>query len=85
MIQNIIYAAVLAAGCFLAFVIGRKFAGKPKTESTATTLLVRSIQAIAELAVLEYITEGVTEIKQKKMASRQARAQAGCSPLVTRS
>lgn len=66
MIQNIIYAAVLAAGCFLAFVIGRKFAGKPKTESTATTLLVRSIQAIAELAVLEYITEGVTEIKEKK-------------------
>lgn len=66
MIENIIYAAVLAAACFLTFVISRKFAGKPKTESTATTLLVRSIQAIAELAVLEYITEGVTEIKEKK-------------------
>ncbi len=66
MIYDILYGVVFLAGCFLAFVIGRKFAGKPKTESKTTTLLVRSIQAIAELAVLEYITEGVTEIKEKK-------------------
>lgn len=50
----------------LAFFIGRKFAGAPKTESKTTTFLIKSIQAIAELAVLEYITEGVTEIKEKK-------------------
>ncbi|MBN2314656.1 MAG: DUF4230 domain-containing protein, partial [Sedimentisphaerales bacterium] len=36
------------------------------TESKTTTFLIKSIQAIAELAVLEYITEGVAEIKEKK-------------------
>ncbi len=51
---------------FVAFFIGKKFAAAPKTESKTTTFLIRSIQAIAELAVLEYITEGVAEIKQKK-------------------
>lgn len=51
---------------FSAFVIGRKLAAKPRTESKTTTFLIRSIQAIAELAVLEYITEGVAEIKEKK-------------------
>jgi len=50
----------------LAFFIGRKLAGSPTTESKTSTFLIKSIQAIAELAVLEYITEGVTEIKQKK-------------------
>jgi hypothetical protein len=35
-------------------------------ESKTTTYLIKSIQAIAELAVMEYITEGVTEIKEKK-------------------
>jgi len=50
----------------LAFLIGRKFASAPRTESKTTTFLIKSIQAIAELAVLEYITEGVTEIKEKK-------------------
>jgi len=50
----------------LAFYIGRKFAPKGVTESKTTTFLIKSIQAIAELAVLEYITEGVAEIKQKK-------------------
>ena len=50
----------------LAFFIGRKLAGSPKTESKTSTFLIKSIQAIAELAVLEYITEGVAEIKQKK-------------------
>ena len=50
----------------LAFFIGRKLAGTPITESKTNTFLIKSIQAIAELAVLEYITEGVAEIKQKK-------------------
>ncbi len=43
----------------------RKLAGKPQTQSKTTTFLIKSIQAIAELAILEYRTEGVTEIKQK--------------------
>jgi len=50
----------------LAFFIGRKLAGQAPTESKTNTFLIKSIQAIAELAVLEYITEGVAEIKQKK-------------------
>ncbi len=50
----------------LAFYIGRKVAPKKITESKTTTFLIKSIQAIAELAVLEYRTEGVTEIKEKK-------------------
>ncbi len=50
----------------LAFFIGRKLAGAPKAESKTSTFLIKSIRAIAELAVLEYITEGVAEIKQKK-------------------
>ncbi len=49
----------------LAFYAGRKLAGKPQTQSKTTTFLIKSIQAIAELAILEYRTEGVTEIKQK--------------------
>jgi len=48
----------------LAFLVGRKMTGKPKTQSKTTTFLIKSIQAIAELAILEYRTEGVTEIKQ---------------------
>ncbi len=63
--QDILYIVVIAAVAWLAFVIGRKVAGKPKTESKTTTFLLKSIQAIAELAVLEYITEGVVEIKEK--------------------
>jgi hypothetical protein len=50
----------------LAFFIGRKLACSPTTESKTSTFLIKSIQAIAELAILEYITEGVTEIKEKK-------------------
>ena len=50
----------------LAFFIGRKLACSPATESKTNTFLIKSIQAIAELAVLEYRTEGVTEIKEKK-------------------
>jgi len=50
----------------LAFYAGRKLAGKPQIQSKTTTFLIKSIQAIAELAVLEYRTEGVTEIKQQK-------------------
>ncbi len=40
----------------------------PGTESKTTTFLIKFIQAIAESAVLEYITEGVTEIKEKRPA-----------------
>lgn len=50
----------------LAFLLGRRLGGTPKTESKTTTFLIKSIQAIAELAVLEYITEGVAEIKERK-------------------
>jgi len=50
----------------LAFFIGKKMSTAPRAESKTTTFLIKSIQAIAELAVLEYITEGVTEIKEKK-------------------
>ncbi|MFC1637117.1 DUF4230 domain-containing protein [Planctomycetota bacterium] len=50
----------------LAYIIGKKRASTTTTESKTTTFLIKSIQAIAELAVLEYITEGVAEIKQKK-------------------
>ena len=50
----------------LAYIIGRKRAAPATTESKTTTFLIKSIQAIAELAVLEYITEGVAEIKEKK-------------------
>jgi hypothetical protein len=50
----------------LAFIIGKRLAPKATTESKTTTFLIKSIQAIAELAVLEYITEGVAEIKEKK-------------------
>jgi hypothetical protein len=50
----------------LAYLIGKKQAATTTTESKTTTFLIKSIQAIAELAVLEYITEGVAEIKEKK-------------------
>ncbi|MBN2138627.1 MAG: DUF4230 domain-containing protein [Sedimentisphaerales bacterium] len=64
MFNDILYVAVLAAVGFLAFVLGRKLARKPDVKSKTTTFLVKSIRAIAELAILEYRTEGVTEIKQ---------------------
>lgn len=50
----------------LAFFLGRKMSASSGIESKTNTFLIKSIQAIAELAVLEYITEGVTEIKEKK-------------------
>jgi len=61
-----IYISSIVIIGILAFFIGRKLAVAPKTESKTTTFLIKSIQAIAELAVLEYITEGVAEIKEKK-------------------
>jgi hypothetical protein len=61
-----IYFVIAVIVGILAFWLGRKFAGAPRVESKTTTFLIKSIQAIAELAVLEYITEGVTEIKEKK-------------------
>lgn len=63
---DFIYFLIAVLVGILAFFIGRKFAGGTKTESKTTTFLIKSIQAIAELAVLEYRTEGVTEIKEKK-------------------
>jgi len=57
---GIVVAAVVA------FALGRRLAPSKNAGSRTTTFLVKSIQAIAELAVLEYRTEGVTEIKQKK-------------------
>ena len=67
MLYDIIYSIglIAVAGC-IAFFIGKRMAVKPKTESKTTTFLIKSIQAIAELAILEYRTEGVTEIKKKK-------------------
>ena len=50
----------------LAFFLGKKTSAASGIESKTNTFLIKSIQAIAELAVLEYITEGVTEIKEKK-------------------
>ena len=61
----IIVSCVVIIGV-LAYVIGKKRASMATTESKTTTFLIKSIQAIAELAVLEYITEGVAEIKEKK-------------------
>jgi len=61
-----IYIASIVVIGLLAFLIGKKLSATPRTESKTTTFLIKSIQAIAELAVLEYITEGVTEIKEKK-------------------
>lgn len=61
-----IYIASVVVIGLLAFLIGEKLSVSPTTESKTTTFLIKSIQAIAELAVLEYITEGVTEIKEKK-------------------
>ena len=63
---DVIYFVAAVIIGVLAFFIGKRFAGSPRTESKTTTFLIKSIQAIAELAVLEYRTEGVTEIKEKK-------------------
>jgi hypothetical protein len=63
---DVVYFVGFVIVGFVAFFIGKKFAAAPKTESKTTTFLIKSIKAIAELAVLEYRTEGVTEIKQKK-------------------
>ena len=61
-----IYVSSVVIIGVLAFIIGKKLAPKTTTESKATTFPIKSVQAIAELAVLEYITEGVAEIKEKK-------------------
>jgi len=66
MMYDILNIALIIAAAILAFLLGRKLSGKSETETKATTSLIRSIQAIAELAVLEYVTEGVAEIKEKK-------------------
>ena len=61
-----IYFGGLIVVGLLAFFIGKKLSASRRTESKTTTVLIKSIKAIAELAVLEYITEGVAEIKEKK-------------------
>jgi hypothetical protein len=67
MLYDILYSVgLIAVAGGIAFFIGKKMAVKPRTQSKTTTFLMKSIQAIAELAVLEYRTEGVTEIKEKK-------------------
>jgi len=63
---DVIYLVGAVGVGILAFLLGRRLAGRPRVESKTTTFLIKSIQAIAELAVLEYITEGVTEIKERK-------------------
>lgn len=64
---DILYIVAGVAAACLAFLLGRRLSRPATTESKTTTSLIRSVQAIAELAILEYITEGVTEIKEKKM------------------
>jgi len=66
MLYEVFYLIGLVGVAILAFIVGKKLARPRKTQSKTTTFLLRSIQAIAELAVLEYITEGVAEIKEKK-------------------
>lgn len=61
----------------LAFIRGKKFAKSSDTKSKTTTFLIKSIQAIAELAVLEYVTEGVADIKEKKTSVFFARWKRG--------
>ena len=65
MMHAVYFTCALLIGV-LAFLIGKRFSTPSKTESKTTTFLLKSIKAIAELAVLEYITEGVAEIKEKK-------------------
>ncbi len=60
-----IYIAGIVVIGLVAFLIGKKLSATPRTESKTTTFLIKSIQAIAELAILEYITEGVTEIREE--------------------
>ena len=66
MLHEAIYLVGLIAVAVLAFIVGKRLSKSDRTESKTTTFMLRSIQAIAELAVLEYVTEGVAEIKQKK-------------------
>ena len=72
-----IYFLIIVAIGLLAFLIGKKLAPKAKTESKTTTFLIKSIQAIAELAVLEYTTEGIADIKEKKTSLVFARWKRG--------
>lgn len=68
-LNNLIYflalilIAVLIAVC--TFLLTRRLYRTSETKTKETTFLIRSIRAIAELAILEYVTEGVTEIKEK--------------------
>jgi hypothetical protein len=66
MLYDVFYLIGIVGVAILAFIIGKRLSAPRKTQSKATTFLLKSIQAIAELAILEYITEGVAEIKEKK-------------------
>jgi len=74
---HVIYSLGIITIGFLAFILGKKLASSSKTESKTTTFLIKSIQAIAELAVLEYVTEGVADIKEKKTSRIFARWKRG--------
>ena len=62
--RDLIYlVAVISIGA-LAFLIGRKFS-KNKSITKTSILLINSIRAIAELAVWEFLTDGIIEKKEK--------------------
>jgi len=67
-IMYVVYVVSILGIGILAFLAGRKLSKAPKGRQKTTTFLLKSIQAIAELAILEYITEGVTDIKEKRAA-----------------
>jgi hypothetical protein len=62
----LLFLGLVTISALIAFFVGKRMAAKPGKQSKTTTFLLKSIRAIAELAVLEYRTEGVTEIKEKK-------------------
>ena len=74
---HVIYSLSIIVIGLLAFIIGKKLASSSRLESKTTTFLIKSIQAIAELAVLEYRTEGVADIKEKKTSLFFARWKRG--------
>ena len=76
MIYAIYFFSLILIGV-LAFIAGKKLAKPSDTKSKTTTFLIKSIKAIAELAVLEYVTEGVADIKEKKTSLIFARWKRG--------
>ena len=64
--NHLMYLLALVLVVVCTFLLAKRFYGTDETQTKNTTFLIKSIRAIAELAVLEYVTEGVTEIKEKK-------------------